>query len=114
MFIFVDALVYAVYPLPDRETSCGILVLPITNGTFPLIFGTALSILFMAAGTYLLHRHDVPAGRSRSLLFMVIATILAMTFGYLGWWLGALFVIIMSILTLLISAGNFFTSQTVR
>ena len=109
MFIFVDALVYAAYPMPDQETTCGILVLPITNGTSPLIFGTAVSILFMATGIYLLYKNDLSARRSRSLLFIVIATVLAMTFGYLGWWLVALFLIILSVLTLIITAGGFFT-----
>jgi len=113
MFIFVDALVYAVYPLPDREATCGILVLPSPNGTYLLVFGTALSVLFMAAGTYLLYKNELPAGRSRSMLLMVIATLLAMTFGYLGWWSGALFLILMLILALLIRAGNYFASQTV-
>ena len=84
MFIFVDALVYAVYPMPDRETTCGILVLPVTNGTYPLILGTALSVLLMAAGIYLLNKNGLPVGRSRPLLFMVIATMLAMTLGYIG------------------------------
>lgn len=111
MFIFVDALVYAVYPMPDRETTCGILVLPVTNGTYPLILGTALSVLLMAAGIYLLNKNGLPVGRSRPLLFMVIATMLAMTLGYIGWWLAAFLLIILCFLTLLHSAGNLFTSQ---
>ena len=111
MFIFVDALVYAVYPMPDRETTCGILVLPVTNGTYPLILGTALSVLLMAAGIYLLNKNGLPVGRSRPLLFMVIATMLAMTLGYIGWWLAAFLLIILCFLSLLHSAGNLFTSQ---
>ena len=111
MFIFVDALVYAVYPMPDRETTCGILVLPVTNGTYPLILGTALSVLLMAAGIYLLNKNGLPVGQSRALLFMVIATMLAMTLGYIGWWLAAFLLIILCFLTLLHSAGNLFTSQ---
>lgn len=114
MFIFVDALVYAVYPLPDREATCGILVLPIPNGTYLFVSGTALSLLFMAADTYLLYKNGLPDGRSRSMLLMVITTLLAMTFGYLGWWSGALFLILLLILASLIGAGNFFASPTTR
>ena len=109
MFIFVDALVYAAYPLPDRETTCGILVLPIPNGTYALIFGTALSVLFMAAGIFLLYKNELPAGRSRALLFLAFATLLAMTLGYIGLWLAALLLIILCFLTLLYSTGDFFT-----
>ncbi|HEX5941975.1 MAG TPA: hypothetical protein VFY66_06825 [Anaerolineales bacterium] len=111
MFIFVDALVYAVYPMPDRETTCGILVLPVTNGTYALIFGTVLSILFLGVGNYLLYKNDLPARRSRPLLFLVIATLLAMILGYSGVWLAAFLLIILCLLTLLYGAGNLFTSQ---
>jgi hypothetical protein len=76
---------------------------------YPLIFGTALSILLMAVGTSLLYKNVLPAGRSRSLLFVVIATILAMTAGFLGSWLAALLLIILSVLTLIITAGSVFT-----
>lgn len=114
MFIFVDALVYAAYPLPDRQTTCGILVIPFTNGAVPWILGTALSVLFMAAGTYLLYKNDLTFARSRPLSVMVIATMLAMTLGYSGWWLAAIFPIILCLFTLLHSAGLLFTSQLRR
>jgi hypothetical protein len=111
MFIFVDALVYAAYPLPDRQTTCGILVIPFTNGTAPWIFGTALSVLFMIAGTYLLYKNELTVARSRPLFVMVIATMLAMTLGYVGWWLGAIFLVIVCFFTLFHSAAVLFTSQ---
>jgi hypothetical protein len=109
MFIFVDALVYSVYPMPDRETTCGILVLPIANGTYPLILGTLLSILCMAVGAYLLHKSDLPSRRSPSLFFLVITTLLAMLLGYIGLWSAALLLILMCFLTLLHRAGEFFS-----
>jgi hypothetical protein len=109
MFIFVDAFVYSVYPLPDRETTCGILVLPVFSGTSLLIFGTALSVVFMTTGTYFLYRNEQATRRSPSTLFIVIATALAMTSGYLGWWFPALILIILAVLTLMITAGSFFT-----
>lgn len=114
MFIFVDALVYAVYPLPDRQTTCGILVIPFSDGTYPWILGTALSVLFMAAGTYLLYKNELTVARSRPLFVMLIATILAMTLGYIGWWLGSILLIIVCFFTLLHSAGILFTSQLER
>ena len=114
MFIFVDALVYSVYPMPDRETTCGILVLPIANGTYPLILGTLLSILFMAVGAYLSYKSDLPSRRSYSLFFLVIATLLAMMLGYIGLWLAALLLILMCFLTLLHGAGEFFSLQSQR
>ena len=114
IFIFVDALVYSVYPMPDREATCGILVLPIANGMYPLILGTLLSILFMAVGTYLLHKRELPARRSRALFFLVIATLLALMLGYIGLWLAALLLILVCFFTLLHIAGEFFSPPLQR
>lgn len=111
MFIFVNALVYATYPLPDRETTCGVLVVPVSNGTHVLLAGTAFSIWLMATGIYLLYRDERRRGPSRPLMFMVIATGLAMIFGFLGGWLPALVLIVMLILMLIIRAGAFLTGQ---
>src|SRR6185503_5277110 len=51
-FIFVDVLVYSTYPIPDRENTCGILVLPV-DGAWILIPGTLFSILFVATGMFI-------------------------------------------------------------
>ena len=104
-FIFVDAFVYSAYPIPDRENTCGVLILPITSGAPILLIGTALSTLFMAVGMFRLYRRSQ---RSRSILFMVVATVLAMIFGFTGWWFQGVFVIVLVILTFVISAGSFF------
>ena len=109
MFIFVNALVYSTYPIPARENTCGILVLPLTSGAPLLIFGTALSTLFMTVGTFILYKNKQPARRSHSILFIVIATTLAMFFGFMGWWLVAAILIVLSILTFVITTGSFFT-----
>jgi hypothetical protein len=110
MFIFVSTLVYSAFPLPDRQTTCGILMLPVSNGTLLLILGTALSLLFMAAGTYLLYKYEWFVWRSRSILFIVAVTVLAMLLAFMGWWLAAAILIILSILTLVITTGSLFTS----
>ena len=109
MFIFVNALIFSTYPLPARENTCGILVLPITRGAPLLIVGTVLSTLLMAVGTWILYKNKQSARKSRSMLFMVITTALAMFLGFGGWWLVAGILIILSILTLFITGGSFFT-----
>lgn len=110
MFIFVSTLVFSTFPLPDRQTTCGILVLPTSNGALLLITGAVLSVLLMATGTYLLYKNEWYAERSRSMLFMVAVTVLAMFFAFMGWWLLAAILIIFSVLTLVIITGSFFTA----
>jgi hypothetical protein len=109
MFIFVSTLVYSTYPLPDRQTTCGVLVLPVSNGAFPLIFGSVLSVLCMAGGTYFLYKSEWFVRRSHSMLFLVAVTVLAMVFAFMGLWLVAAILIVLLILTLVITAGSFFT-----
>lgn len=108
-FIFVSASVFSMYPLPDQEMTCGIFVLPVDGGSrWILVLGTTLSLLMMCAGSFILYKRDWRAARSRSLLFMVVATALALFFGFRGSWVQALLLIIMVILTFLIKSGSLF------
>lgn len=109
MFIFVNAQIYSTYPLPDRETTCGVLVIPIVNGAHFLLLGTVISIALMAAGTYMLYRTERLRPPSRPLIFMVVTTVLAMILSFISWWLPALVLIVMLILTLIIRAGALLT-----
>ncbi len=108
-FILVSASVFSMYPLPDQEMTCGIFVLPVAGGSQPLlILGTTVSLLLMFVGSFFLYRKVPRAGPSRPLLFMVIATALALLFSFKGSWLLALLLIIAVILTFLIASGSLF------
>ena len=106
-FIFVSASVYSIYPLPDQENTCGIFVLPIAKGSsFILILSTTMSLLLMSVGVFSLYRNALVSKRSRALLFMAVATALAIFFSFMGWWVQPLLLIIMVVLTFLISLGS--------
>lgn len=108
-FILVSASVFSMYPLPDQEMTCGIFVLPMAGGSQPLlILSTTVSLLLMFVGSFFLYRKDPHAGRSRSMLFMVAATALAVFFSFRGSWVQALLLIIMVMLTFLITGGALF------
>ena len=108
-FIFVNASVFSIYPSPDREGTCGIFVLPVATGSSSLsILGATLSVLFMSIGSLSLYKNESRTHRSRALLFMVLMTLLAMIFCFMGWWVQPLFLIIVAILTFLISLGSLF------
>lgn len=108
-FILVSASVFSMYPLPDQETTCGIFVLPVAGGSrLILILGTTISLLLMSVGTFRLYKINPRAGRSRSMLFLVTATVLALFFVFRGAWVPALLFIIMAILTFLITSGSLF------
>jgi len=106
-FIFVKALVFAAYPMPDRENTCGIFVLPIAQGSsLVLILGSALSLLFMSSGVYLLYKNEAITGRSRSIPSIAMLTVLLMMFSFIGWWPQAILLLVLLILILVITLGG--------
>ncbi len=106
-FIFLHALVYSAYPIPNQESTCGVFVLPMNvNGSLILVLGTSLSVLLMCIGLFFLYKNGIASGRSRSLVFMVFVTGLAMLFGFIGWWIQAMIMLVMLILLLVISLGT--------
>jgi hypothetical protein len=110
-FILVSTSVFSMYPVPDQEMTCGVVVLPMAGGSQPLlIVGTTISLLLMSAGSYFLYRRGSSGPRSRSVLFMTLATALALFFSFRGSWVQALFLIIMVVLTFLITSGSLFES----
>lgn len=105
-FIFVNALISTSYPIPDREITCGIFVLPIPRGSLLVLYlGTAISLLCMSSGLLTLYKNGMLAGRMRSILLIVILTLLTMLFSFMGWWLPATLLLVLLILFLVISLG---------
>ncbi len=106
-FIFLYALVYSAYPMPNRENTCGVFVLPVNgNGSLILLLGTTTSVLLMCVGLYFLYQDGTLSRRPRSLLFTAIVTVLAMTFAFIGWWLQAIPMLVVLILMLVISVST--------
>ena len=105
-FIFLHALVYSAYPIPNQESTCGVFVLPVNGkGSLILVLGTSASVLLMSIGLYFLYKNGIVSGRSRSLVFMAFLTGLAMLFGFIGWWIQAMIMLVMLILLVVISLG---------
>ena len=100
-FIFVNALVYASHPVPDRENTCGVFVLPIRgNGQLILILATTVSILCVGSGAYLLQKSDLPIKQKRPALFLTAAMLLTLTISFMGLWMQAILLLAISILTI--------------
>jgi len=98
-FIFVNMLVYAAHPIPDRDNTCGILVLPIRgNGNLILILATIVSVLCAGSGTYLLQKSDLPIKQKRPALFLALAILLTLTVSFMGLWMQAILLLAITIL----------------
>jgi hypothetical protein len=110
-FIFARALIYGAYPLPNRENTCGILVVNLpTNGMVITWTMAILSLLGVGIGLfgvtkfkYSVQRGLVDMLRFNLLAILVIAGLIT---GFLGWWIQGVIVIVISLLLLVVS---FFT-----
>ena len=100
-FIFVNMLVYAAHPIPDRENTCGVFVLPMRgNGNLILILVTLISVLSVGSGAYLLQRTNLSFKQKRPVLFLAFTILLTLTVSFLGLWMQAIFLLAITILTI--------------
>jgi hypothetical protein len=106
-FIFVNALVYASHPIPDKENTCGVFVLPIRgNGQLILILATVISIFCVGSGAYLLQKSTLPVKQARSVLFLAVAILITLTVSFLGLWMQAILLLVITILAILTMLGS--------
>ena len=103
-FIFVKALVYASYPIPNREATCGtfIMDLPLGSTAF-LILMVTLSLTGMGSGLYVLNRINQRPERAemnlRPMYFLAVLIVLALIVSFMGWWIQSIVIIVVSVLT---------------
>lgn len=106
-FIFVNALVYASQPIPDRENTCGVFVLPMRgNGKLILILATIVSVLCVGSGTYLLQKSNLPIKQKRPALFLTFAILLTLAVSFMGLWMQAILLLAVTILMALTMLGS--------
>ena len=103
-FIFVKALVYASYPIPNREATCGTFIMDLPfGGTTFLILMSTLSLASMGGGLFILSRINQRPERAeinlRPMYFLAILILTALIVSFMGWWIQSIVVIVISVLT---------------
>jgi hypothetical protein len=103
-FIFVKALVYTSYPIPNREATCGtfIMDLPLGGTTF-LILMVTLSLTGMGSGLYMFNKINQRSERTamnlRPMYFLAGLILLALIVSIMGWWIQSIVAIVITVLT---------------
>jgi len=103
-FIFAKALVYASYPIPNREATCGtfIMELPLSGTTFLMLMVT-LSLAGMGSGLYILNKINRRLERTemnlRPMYFLATLILLAFVVSFMGWWIQSIVAIVIAVLT---------------
>ena len=102
-FIFINALTYSSYPLPSRESMCGVFIINLpTNGRIIVAIMTILSLLGMGFGLYGLNRSPSLARRvliaRRPLLVLSVFIAVSILVTFVGWWWPGVILLVLTLL----------------
>ena len=109
-FIFANVYVFASYPMPDREATCGTFVigLPIP-GSLLLFVMVGLGLAGLGGSLFGLYRSRPWSDRierlSRPLSFLAIAIAVSLTAALMGWWVQAILLLAVALLTIVVTVG---------
>lgn len=109
-FIFAKVLVYASYPVPDRENTCGVFIVDLPGRGAVIAWAMVLlSLLGMGAGLYGLSQvkdeERSGADLARQLSFLAVVVILGLITVYLGMWIQGILVLVIALLFSVIASG---------
>jgi len=102
-FIFVSVLVYASYPLPDRQIMCGVLIVPSPlPGRLLTPLAVLVSLVGMGIGLFVPWRQRVSWSAWRTMPALAVVVAGAMAFSLAGaWGMGILLLILIGLLILI-------------
>lgn len=112
-FIFSKVLVFASYPLPDREATCGTFVvdLPIPGGVLLFLMVT-LGLAGMGGGWFMLDRSRLQSIQLekalRPLTFLTVVMVLTLVVSLAGWWVQAVLLLAVTLITIIVTVNFVF------
>lgn len=115
-FIFSNVYIFASYPLPDREATCGTLVidLPIRGGVL-LFLMILLGLAGMGGGLFMLNRARPLSNRLekalRPLTFLTVVLVLALVVSLAGWWVQGVLLLAVTLITTIVTVNYAFFSM---
>ena len=109
-FIFSKVLIFASYPLPDREAACGTFVVDtFIPGRVLLYLLIGLGLAGMGVGWFMLNRRKRQSGRLEKALapltFLTVVIVLALAVSLAGWWVQAVLLLTVTLITLFVTVN---------
>ncbi len=103
MFIFANVEVYATYPIPNREKTCGILIMDLPGKGRPIQTGLlTVSLLGLGGGLYLMSKFGLPGNRSaftwNEVIFLAVLIVSGLILSYIGSWIPSIGILVLSVL----------------
>lgn len=111
-FIFANVMVYASYPIPNREATCGAFIIDLpVSGTAFLIIMVTLSMIGMGSGLYMLNKTKQLPRRAAMVLhpLTILAgeVTLALIVSLMGWWIQAVLALVIAVLTIAVALTQY-------
>jgi hypothetical protein len=109
-FIFSKVLIFASYPLPDREAACGTFVVDtLIPGSVLLYLLIGLGLAGMGGGWFMLNRLRRQSVRLEKTLppltFLTIVIVLALVASLAGWWVQAVLLLTVTLITMFVTVN---------
>jgi hypothetical protein len=115
-FIFAKVLLFSAYPLPTRETTCGIFVLdlPGTGRTIvPVLI--VLSLISMGWSLHRINRLSASSEQQRkrlsSMIFLAMTISLGLVLSFLDAWMLSVLVLVVNLLLIMILLGAWLANK---
>ena len=115
-FIFANVYIFAAYPLPDQEATCGTFIvdLPLPGSVF-LTLIVVLGLVGMGSGLFVLNRSRMESQRleraSRPVTFITVVIVIAMLVSLAGWWVQAILLLAVTLITVFVIVNYVFFSM---
>jgi hypothetical protein len=103
-FILANVQVYASYPIPNREKTCGILIMDLPGSGRMIVLALAVfTLIGLGWGLYAMKRSDVAGNRGGSIwnaiLFLSALIFIGLILSFTGSWVPSIGVLVLSVLT---------------
>jgi hypothetical protein len=103
MFIFANVQVYATYPIPNREKTCGIFIIDLPgSGGVILTALLAFSLIGLGGGLYLMSKSGLAGSRStltwNAIIFLAALIVGGLILSYVGSWIPSIGILVLSVL----------------
>lgn len=107
MFIFANVQIYATYPIPNREKTCGILIIDLPGrGTTIVTALLVFSLLGLGGGLYLMSKSGLPGNRStltrNAIIFLAVLIVSGLILSYIGSWIPSTGILVLAVLVSLL------------
>jgi|SRR5687767_7794585 len=102
-FIFANVQVYASYPIPNREKTCGILIMDLPgSGKVIVVVLTVFAVIGLVWGLYSMSKSGLSKTRGsntwNAILFLSVLIAAGLIFSFMGSWIPSIGILVLAVL----------------